>query len=75
MEEYSHGVARYKVLAWGNIDRIRLTDYEPAFDAAIAVSRAEIDALVNNPDAPTFENTIVALERQGYQMCIRDRSM
>ena len=47
-------------------DRIRLTDYEPAFDAAIAVSRAEIDAIVNNPDAPTFENTIVALERQGY---------
>ena len=47
-------------------DRIRLTDYEPAFDAAIAVSRAEIDAIVNNPDAPTFENTIVTLERQGY---------
>ncbi len=47
-------------------DRIRLTDYEPAFDAAIAVSRAEIDAIVNNPATPTFENTIVALERQGY---------
>ena len=30
------------------------------------MSRAEIDAIVNNPDAPTFENTIVALERQGY---------
>ena len=44
---------------------INLADYEPAFDAAIACSRAEIDAIVNNPRKPTFGNTIVALERQG----------
>ena len=44
---------------------IKLADYEPAFDAAIAYSRAEIDAIVNNPKKPTFGNTIVALERQG----------
>ena len=44
---------------------IKLVDYEPAFDAAIACSRAEIDAIVNNPKKPTFGNTIVALERQG----------
>ena len=44
---------------------IELSDYEPAFDAAIACSRAEIDAIVNNPKKPTFGNTIVALERQG----------
>ena len=44
---------------------IKLADYEPAFDAAIACSRAEIDAIVNNPRKPTFGNTIVALERQG----------
>ena len=44
---------------------IKLADYEPAFDAAIARSRAEIDAIVNNPKKPTFGNTIVALERQG----------
>ena len=44
---------------------IELADYEPAFDAAIACSRAEIDAIVNNPKKPTFSNTIVALERQG----------
>ncbi len=43
--------------------KITLEDYEPAFDAAIACSRAEIDAIVNNPEAPTFLNTIVALER------------
>jgi len=46
-------------------DRIEPADYEPAFDAAIACSRAEIDAIVNNPKKPTFGNTIVALERQG----------
>ena len=46
-------------------DRIEPADYEPAFDAAIACSRAEIDAIVNNPRKPTFGNTIVALERQG----------
>ena len=39
--------------------------YEPAFDAAIACARAEIDAIVGNPRKPTFGNTIVALERQG----------
>ena len=44
---------------------IEFADYEPAFDAAIACSRAEIDAIVNNPKKPTFGNTIVALERQG----------
>ena len=45
--------------------QIELSDYEPAFDAAIACSRAEIEAIVNNPKKPTFGNTIVALERQG----------
>lgn len=46
-------------------DQIKVTDYMPAFETAIAVSRAEIDAIVNNPAKPTFNNTIVALERQG----------
>ena len=46
-------------------DQIELEHYEPAFDAAIEVSRAELDAIVNNPAKPTFRNTIVALERQG----------
>ena len=45
--------------------KIELSHYEPAFDAAIACSRAEVDAIVNNPAKPTFGNTIVALERQG----------
>lgn len=46
-------------------DKIELSHYEPAFDAAIACSRAEVDAIINNPAKPTFGNTIVALERQG----------
>ncbi|MDE6046938.1 MAG: M3 family peptidase, partial [Alistipes sp.] len=45
--------------------KIELRHYEPAFDAAIACSRAEIKAIVDNPAKPTFGNTIVALERQG----------
>ena len=44
---------------------IKLAHYEPAFDAAIACSRAEVEAIVRNPKKPTFGNTIVALERQG----------
>ncbi|MGN0091761.1 MAG: M3 family metallopeptidase [Alistipes sp.] len=46
-------------------DKIKVSDYEPAFETAIAVSRAEIDAIVNNPAKPTFANTIVAMECQG----------
>ncbi|MBQ7856968.1 MAG: M3 family metallopeptidase [Alistipes sp.] len=46
-------------------DQIKVEHYEPAFDTAIAVSRAEIDAIVNNPAKPTFANTIVALEKHG----------
>ena len=46
-------------------EQIRLEHYMPAFEAGIAQSRAEIDSIVNNPEAPTFANTIEALEQQG----------
>ena len=46
-------------------DQIKISHYEPAFETAIAVSRAEIEAIVSNPAKPTFKNTIVAMERQG----------
>jgi peptidyl-dipeptidase Dcp len=42
-----------------------LEHYLPAFDSGFAAHTAEIDAIVNNPDAPTFENTILALENSG----------
>ncbi len=45
--------------------KIELAHYEPAFEAAIACQRAEIDAIVNSPAKPTFGNTIAALERSG----------
>ena len=46
-------------------DQVKLQHYLPAFDAAIEQQREEVDAIVNNPDEPTFENTIVALDRTG----------
>ena len=46
-------------------DEIKISDYEPAFETAIAISRAEVEAIVNNPAKPSFRNTIVALENQG----------
>lgn len=44
---------------------IQTEHFEPAFEDAIAVARAELDAIINNPAKPTFYNTVVALERQG----------
>jgi len=46
-------------------DAVSDDDFAPAFDIAFAEHEAEIDAIANNPDAPTFENTIVALEIAG----------
>jgi len=45
--------------------QIKLEDYKPAFEINIANTRAEIDAIINNPEEPTFENTIIALEFSG----------
>ncbi|WP_289761852.1 M3 family metallopeptidase [Duncaniella muris] len=43
-------------------DRISVTDYEPAIDRGIRLGLEAVDAIVANPEPPTFENTIVALE-------------
>ncbi|MGV3697282.1 M3 family metallopeptidase [Flavobacterium sp.] len=45
--------------------QIKLEDYQPAFEENIAKARAEVDAIANNPEAPTFENTIEALDFSG----------
>ncbi len=45
--------------------QIKLEDYEPAFIVNIATAKAEIDAIIKNTEAPTFENTIVALDFSG----------
>ncbi len=42
--------------------------FRPAFDRALAAHRAELDTISANPAAPTFDNTIVALEKSGHDL-------
>lgn len=49
-------------------DKIKTEHYLPAFEQAITEAKAEIDAIVNDPDAPTFENTIAALDEAGGRL-------
>ena len=46
-------------------DKVKVADLAPALEAAMAANRAEVDAIANNPARPTFNNTLVALERAG----------
>ena len=46
-------------------NEIKTEHFMPAFDVAMKQHRAEIDAIVNNPQAPSFENTVAALDRSG----------
>ena len=46
-------------------EEIQSTDYMPAIREGIAQQNANIEAIVNNPDEPTFENTILALDNSG----------
>lgn len=43
-------------------DKIKIEHYEPAFLKGIEEQNKNIEAIINNPEAPTFENTIVALD-------------
>lgn len=49
-------------------DKMDLADLKPALEKGMEINLAEVDAIVNNPDAPTFENTIAALERSGAEL-------
>ena len=49
-------------------DLIRAEHYEAAFDQAIAAAREQNQAIANNTDEPTFENTIEAMERSGREL-------
>ena len=51
-----------------DFNKIEVTDYMPAFDAAIAEKRENIKAIVERQDSATFENTIVALEESGRSL-------
>jgi peptidyl-dipeptidase Dcp len=46
-------------------NKIKDSDYEPAFAAGIAQHLKEVEAIANNPAPPTFENTFVAMEKTG----------
>ncbi|GHV29882.1 dipeptidyl carboxypeptidase II [Bacteroidia bacterium] len=48
-----------------SFDLIKVEHYKPAFLAGIADHSAEIEAIANNSKAPTFENTVVALDESG----------
>ncbi|HVV64038.1 MAG TPA: M3 family metallopeptidase [Rhizomicrobium sp.] len=49
-------------------DRIKDSDYQPAFEEGMKEQIGEIDGIANNPAPPTFENTIVAMERSGRML-------
>jgi peptidyl-dipeptidase Dcp len=46
-------------------DRMEIADLEPALEAGMAMSLAELDEIAGNPEPPTFDNTILAMERAG----------
>jgi peptidyl-dipeptidase Dcp len=46
-------------------DKIKDSDYQPAMEAGMAQQREEVRAIAENSDPPTFENTLVALEKSG----------
>jgi len=48
--------------------QIKMEDYKPAFEENIKNAKAEIDTIINNPDSPTFENTLEALDFAGYPL-------
>ena len=48
--------------------QISNADFEPAIERGIELARKEIKAIADNPEPPTFENTIVALDRSGADL-------
>ena len=46
-------------------DRVRVADFKPALEVAMAENLAELDRIAKDPAAPTFQNTIVQMERVG----------
>jgi peptidyl-dipeptidase Dcp len=52
---------------YGNapFSKIKISDYMPAFKAGIEQQKADIQAIIDNPEAPTFENTVAAYDAAG----------
>ena len=51
-----------------DFSKISEDDYLPAFKTAMAIQKGEIQRIIDNPEPPTFENTIVALEKSGRML-------
>ena len=49
-------------------DKVRVADFKPALEAAMAENLTEINTIASNPVAPNFENTIAAMERSGQTL-------
>jgi peptidyl-dipeptidase Dcp len=47
------------------LDQVKVEQFKPALEAAMADNLSEVDAIANNPEKPTFENTIAAFDRSG----------
>lgn len=52
---------------------IQLSHFLPAIEAGIKKNLAEVDAIVKNPEAPNFNNTILAYDRSGDQLSVASR--
>ena len=52
-------------LNYPQFDKIKDSDFAPAFDVGMARQLEEVAAIADNPAAPTFDNTIIALEKSG----------
>ncbi len=52
-------------LKYPQFDQIKDSDFEPAFEQGMAEELADVARITGNPDAPTFENTIIAMEKTG----------
>ena len=60
-------------LGYPAFDRIHDADFRPAFETGMAIQRAEMSAIAHSPQPPTFDNTILAMERSG-QLLARVRT-
>lgn len=49
-------------------DKMQLSDLQPAIEKGMELHLAEIDSIASNPNEPTFENTIVAMEKAGEEL-------
>lgn len=52
-------------LHYPQFDKIKDSDFAPAFDRGMAEQLKEVEAIADNPDPPTFDNTLIALEKSG----------